>query len=88
MNIAPGTPTDQIAYHREVAGIFGIAIMIREICEFHDITSGTVYLGCDGLSALINCTDIDYVVKPMSPHFDLITATMLQQCPVKWWIVM
>jgi hypothetical protein len=60
--------------------------MIREICAFHDITAGTVYLGCDGLSALLNCTDIDDVAKPMTPHFDLITATraMLQQCPVKW----
>jgi hypothetical protein len=59
--------------------------MVREICA-HDITAGTVYLGCDGLSALLNCTDIDYVVKPTAPHFDLITATraMLQQCPVKW----
>jgi hypothetical protein len=59
--------------------------MVREICALHDITAGTVYL-CDGLSALLNCTDIDYVVKPTAPHFDLITATraMLQQCPVKW----
>jgi hypothetical protein len=69
--------------------------MVRKLCVFHDITAGTVYLGCDGLSALLNCTglsallnctDIDYVVKPTSPQFDLITATraVLQQCPVKW----
>jgi hypothetical protein len=70
--------------------------MVCEICAFHDITAGTIYLGCDGLSALLNCTDglsallnctdIDYVVKPTAPDFDLITATrtMLQQCPVKW----
>jgi hypothetical protein len=38
--------------------------MVRELCVFHDITAGTVYLGCDGLSALLNCTDIDYVFKP------------------------
>jgi hypothetical protein len=60
--------------------------MVRELCVLRDITAETVYLGCDGLSALLNCTDIDYVVKPTFPHFDLITATraMLQQCPVKW----
>jgi hypothetical protein len=46
--------------------------MIREICALHDI-GGTVWV--DGLSALLNCTDIDYVVKPTAPHFDLITAT-------------
>ena len=86
MNILIGTPLTKIAYRSEVAGLFGIATMVREICAFHDITAGTVYLGCDGLSALLNCTDTDYVAKPTAPHFDLITATrtMLQQCPVKW----
>jgi hypothetical protein len=86
VNIVPGAPSDQSAYRSEVAGLLGIATMVRELCGFHDITAGTVYLGCDGLSALLNCTDIDYVVKPTSPHFDLITAAraMLQQWPVKW----
>jgi hypothetical protein len=83
VTIVPGAPFDQSAYRSAVAGLFGIATMIRELCGFHDITAGTVYLGCDGLSALLhNCADIDCVVKPTSPHFDLITATrvMLQQC--------
>jgi hypothetical protein len=62
LNIVPGAPTDQSAYRSEVAGLLGNATMVREICAFHDIIAGTVYLGCDGLSALLNCTDIDYVV--------------------------
>jgi hypothetical protein len=86
VNIVPGATTYKSLYRSEVAGVLGIATMIRETCAFHDITAGTVYLGCDGLSALINFTDIDYVAKPASPHFDLITATRatLQQYPVKW----
>jgi hypothetical protein len=86
VNIVPGAPTDQSAYRSEVAGLFTIATMIREICAFHDITAGTVYLGCDGLSALLDIDYIAYIVKPTSPHFDLIPVTraMLQQCPVKW----
>jgi hypothetical protein len=75
VNIVPGAPSDQSAYRSEVAGLFGIATMVRELCVFHDITAGTVYLGCDGLCVLLSCTNIDYVVKPTSPHFDLITAT-------------
>jgi hypothetical protein len=79
VNILPGSPTDENAYRSEVAGLLGIAPTVREICAFHDITAGTVYLGCDGLSALLcRCTDIDHVdhdVKPTAPHFDLITAT-------------
>jgi hypothetical protein len=73
VNIVPDAPSDQSAYRSEVAGLFGIATMVRELCGFHDITAGTVYLGCDGLFALLNCTDIDYVIR-----------AMLQQWPVKW----
>jgi hypothetical protein len=52
--------------------------MIRKICVFDHITAWTVYLGHDGLSALVK--------TPTSLHFVLITATraMLQQCPVEW----
>jgi hypothetical protein len=86
VNIVPGAPTDQSAYRSEVAGLFVIATMVREICSFYDITAGTAYLGCDGISALLNCIDLDYVVKSSASYFDLITATraMLQQCPVQW----
>jgi hypothetical protein len=75
VNIGPGAPTDQSAYRSEVAGLFGIATAVRDICAFRDITAGMVYLGCDGLSTLLNCIDIDSVAKPTAPHFDLITAT-------------
>jgi hypothetical protein len=89
-NIMPGAPSDQSAYQSayrsEVSGLLGIATMIRDICAYHNITAGTIYIGCDGLSALTQCTDADYVVQLTAPHFDLITATrvMLQQCPVIW----
>jgi hypothetical protein len=74
VNILSGAPLTKIAYRSEVAGLVGIATMVREICAFRDITPRTVYLVCHGLSALINCTDTDYVVKPTSPYFGLITA--------------
>jgi hypothetical protein len=61
-----------------------IAAAIRAGTEYSrwycsDWVSATV-----SLLALVQCTDQDYVVKPTSPHFDLITATraMLQQCPI------
>jgi hypothetical protein len=40
----------------------------------------------DEPSALVNCTDADYVVTFTFPHFDLIAANraMLQLSPVKW----
>jgi hypothetical protein len=52
---------------------------------FHHITTGTVDLGCHGISVLVDLKDVDYVVKPASPNFDLMAATraMLLQCPVR-----
>jgi hypothetical protein len=61
VNIVPDAPTYQSAYRSEVARLFGIATMVREIRAFHDITAGAVYLGCEGLSALLDCTYINYV---------------------------
>jgi hypothetical protein len=60
--------------------------MVREICKCHHAIAGTIQIGCNGLSALTQCTDADYTVKPTSPYFDLITATraMLQVYPVEW----
>jgi hypothetical protein len=48
-------------YRSEVAGLYGIATIIREICAFHQITAGTVYIGCGGIYALVNCTDPEYL---------------------------
>jgi hypothetical protein len=86
VNIVLSASTDRSVYGSEVAGIFGIATMIGEIRTFHHITAGTVFIGRDSLSTLVDCTDVDYVIKSTSSHFDLITATraMLQQCLVKW----
>jgi hypothetical protein len=61
-NMVPGALSDQSAYRSEVAGLVGIATMVRELCLFHDITAGTVYLSCDGLSALLNCADIRLLI--------------------------
>jgi hypothetical protein len=57
MNVTPGDPSDQSASRSEVSGLLGMATMIRELCKFHHIIAGTVQFGCDGLSALSQCTD-------------------------------
>jgi hypothetical protein len=49
-NITPGAPSDQSSYRSEVSGLLGIGTMVPEICAYHNITEGTIYIGCDGLS--------------------------------------
>jgi hypothetical protein len=45
VNNTPGAPSDQSAYRSEVSELFGIATMIRELCKFHHVLTGTVQIG-------------------------------------------
>jgi putative intracellular protease/amidase len=86
VGVIPGTASDQSAYRSELGGLFGIAVMVKVICEHHGITQGTASIACDGLSALQQSTDPEHIVRPTAPHFDLVTGTrkMLQQSPIHW----
>jgi hypothetical protein len=48
----PGVPEDQSLYHSELAGLYGIAMMVQVICKYFGITSGGIKVGCDGQIAL------------------------------------
>jgi hypothetical protein len=84
--ISPGNPEDQSAYRSELAGLFGIATIVDLLCQYHDITGGTVTIGCDGLQALLHATSsVDFTSTRMA-QFDLVgaTRTMLRRSPVSW----
>jgi hypothetical protein len=52
-NMVPGSNDDQSAYCSELMGLLVLLVMIGEIlCKHHDITEGSITIGCDGLSAL------------------------------------
>jgi hypothetical protein len=48
----PGAPEDQSSYRSELAGLYGIAMMVQVICEHFGITSGGIEVGCDGQIAI------------------------------------
>ena len=60
----PGQPSDQSAYRSELTGIFGIAVMITTICKIHNITEGSIEVGCNGLSALRQALEYEGDVNP------------------------
>jgi hypothetical protein len=79
--ITPGNPEDQSASRSELAGLFGIATIVYLLCQYRDITEGTVTIDCDGLQALLHATsNIDFTSTKMA-QFDLVGAirTMLSE---------
>jgi hypothetical protein len=40
------------AYRGELSGLYASIAIINRLCDFHNITSGEITVGCDGLSAL------------------------------------
>ncbi len=50
--VVPGSAKDQSAYRSELAGIYTIVLFTMKLCDFYQIMTGSVELGCDGQPAL------------------------------------
>lgn len=85
VNVVPGHTTDQSAYRSKLAGIHGIVAFANQWCSLHDITEGSIEIGCDGISAL-EAIYLPNVVTSKTKHFDLITSTrqLLARSPLTW----
>jgi hypothetical protein len=86
--ITPGNSSDQSAYRSELAGIYGIACTIWYLHSKHGL-SGSITVGCNGLSALRQAQKSTDFVDPNTPQYDLIMAirTVISQSCWQWdWI--
>ena len=81
----PGPIGEGNSYRCELSGIYGILLIVRLICELHDITSGSVHVRCDNKSVL-KIFNEGYVPNPSFNSFDLVQAvwSMLQCSPLTW----
>jgi hypothetical protein len=50
--VSPGRPEDQQSARSELAGLYGVVVMVNLVCEHFDITDGAVEVGCDSQSSL------------------------------------
>jgi hypothetical protein len=84
----PGIPEDQSSFRSELAGLYGIVMMVQAICHQFGITSGGIEVGCDGLIALQRAFGEDFMVTPdiKDSDYDLLSATrkILAESPVIW----
>jgi hypothetical protein len=84
--IVPGAPESQSSYRSEAAGLYCIAIVVKAICEAFHITQGSVAIGCDGITALQNCTNEKWRMRMSQADLDMIVATrkVMSECPIDW----
>ena len=70
----PGYGSDHSAYRSEIAGIYGIVLVIEMIQQVWGLQTGGVLIGCDGKSALKQAVDVDdSITTCQHQHFDLLS---------------
>jgi hypothetical protein len=84
--VVPGTAKDQSAYRSELAGIFSILLTVNKLCEFFNVDSGSLELGCDGQSALDKAFNQVSILQVGDSNYDMLFAirSLWALSPIKW----
>ena len=70
-----GQKTSHSAYRGELAALYGGMMCIKLLCEYKNITTGRILIGCDGLGAL---KKIQTTTTPLSTkHFDYVSSLQM-----------
>ena len=85
VNIVPGPLSDGKSYRCEISGLIGAVLIINAICKLHNITSGSVTIGCDNESSIL-IFDPGFVPNPQKDSYDMVMAlwTLLRESPITW----
>jgi len=84
--LVPGTVEDHSAFQSELMGILGILLTVHHILMDHVMGQGTLWVCCDGTSALGQAKS-DYLILIMELHADLLSAICKVCNSLKCWIV-
>jgi hypothetical protein len=76
--MVPGTTEDHSAYRSELTGLLAILVFIEELCTFHNISSGGITIGCDGLSALHQAEGDADIVPLSTTDYDILCVIRLR----------
>ena len=66
-----GPASCQSAYRGELAGLYGGLFTLKALCDYKNITSGRIIIGCDGLGAI---KKIQAKPSLSTKHFDYLSA--------------
>jgi hypothetical protein len=83
-NLVRGQPSDQSAHRSELAGLFGIMIVCKLLCQVFKLSDGFIEIACDGLAAGQHALVYGSSPSPTQDHFEMISAikTMKQALPI------
>eukprot|EP00978_Attheya_sp_CCMP212_P007805 scaffold18161_cov56-Attheya_sp.AAC.2 len=85
-NVVPGSKIAQSSYPSELGGLFGIVCATANIVDLHNLTSGSITVGCDGSEALCQALSAKGPISPRASNFDLITVirTKIAKSPIQF----
>lgn len=68
-----------------MSGLYGLVLLVKTICQLHNVQHGMVKVACDNSSA-IRVFEPDYIPNTKYSNFDLTSATfsILKECPIIW----
>jgi hypothetical protein len=73
VNEVPGPIRDGDSHRCEMAGLYAVCALVKEICMLHSIQEGRVKVYCDNVTAL-EVLEQDFLPNPKRPNFDLVSA--------------
>ena len=86
--VAPGEAKVQSSFRSELAGLYGVVVMVNTICEQFGVTEGSIEVGCDCEKVLSQLFDeqLRYVPSTQQSDFDLRLAIRqkIDQSPIKF----
>ena len=71
---------------KELAGIYSILVMAKKVCDYFQISQGSIELGCDEQSALDKAFNYVSIIRIEDADYDLLHAirTLWAQSPIRW----
>ena len=85
-NLVPGDRAAHCSHRSELSGLIGTIHHLNTICTQHNITQGSVELGCDGEDAYRTATRYMYTSSSKHSHHDLTSKlhTLIKESPITW----
>jgi hypothetical protein len=86
--VSPGRPEDQQSSRSELAGLYGVVVMVNLVCKQFDIKDGVIEVGCDSQSSLRNVfgQGASFEAEIKDTDYDLRSAIrkQLEQSTIQW----
>ena len=83
VNVTPGPVKDRDSTRCETAGLIGVVVIVMAVCTVHQVTTGSLTIGCDNKMSLRIFTP-DFIPDPAEESFDLVSClhALIKKSPI------